>query len=76
MHGSVQVFSLIFPGPAVEFWTTLANSEDIPISVYENVTGYPVVVLKWAGTDSSLGSIMLNSHMDVVPADEDVCSIN
>ncbi|KAJ8730727.1 hypothetical protein PYW08_002140 [Mythimna loreyi] len=55
--------------PAVDFWKALANAAGVPINVIEIVQGYPIVVLKWAGTDSSLPSIMLNSHMDVVPAD-------
>ncbi|CAD0199883.1 unnamed protein product [Chrysodeixis includens] len=53
---------------AVEFWKELAAAENVPISVHEYTPGYPVVILKWAGTDTSLDSIMLNSHMDVVPA--------
>ncbi|CAH0702370.1 unnamed protein product [Spodoptera exigua] len=53
---------------AVEFWRKLAALADVPINVYEIVEGFPIVVLKWAGTDSSQHSIMLNSHMDVVPA--------
>ncbi|XP_059046467.1 aminoacylase-1-like [Achroia grisella] len=56
--------------PAVEFWTQLAEEQGVPINVYEYGEGYPIVVLKWAGQDSSLNSIQLNSHMDVVPADE------
>lgn len=28
---------------------------------------HPIVVITWEGKDSSLPSIMLNSHMDVVP---------
>uniref|UniRef100_A0A2H1WX37 SFRICE_036886 n=1 Tax=Spodoptera frugiperda TaxID=7108 RepID=A0A2H1WX37_SPOFR len=53
---------------AVEFWRELAAVADVPINVYEIVEGFPIVVLKWAGADSSQRSIMLNSHMDVVPA--------
>ncbi|XP_031762935.2 aminoacylase-1-like [Galleria mellonella] len=56
--------------PAVEFWTRLAAEQDVPINVYEYTKGYPIIVLKWAGLDSSLNSIQLNSHVDVVPADE------
>jgi aminoacylase len=33
-------------------------------------TGHPIIVLKWAGSDPSLTSIVLNSHMDVVPVEE------
>lgn len=52
----------------MEFWRELAAVADVPINVYEIVEGFPIVVLKWAGVDSSQRSIMLNSHMDVVPA--------
>ena len=57
---------------AVNFWKALAKAADVPVNVYEVVPGYPIVVLKWAGKDSSQRSIMLNSHMDVVPADFEV----
>ncbi|XP_013187083.2 uncharacterized protein LOC106132269 [Amyelois transitella] len=56
--------------PAVQFWRSLAEKEGVPISEYEYEEGYPVLVLKWEGSDPSLNAIMLNSHMDVVPADE------
>ncbi|KAJ8721437.1 hypothetical protein PYW07_002212 [Mythimna separata] len=55
--------------PAVDFWKALAEAAGVPCNVYEIVPGYPIVVLKWEGTDGDLPSIMLNSHMDVVPAD-------
>lgn len=55
--------------PAVEFWQALAKVAGVPCDVLEIVPGYPIVILKWEGIDSSLPSIMLNSHMDVVPAD-------
>ncbi|XP_047019760.1 aminoacylase-1-like isoform X2 [Helicoverpa zea] len=54
--------------PAVEFWTALAELADVSIETHELVEGFPILVLKWPGTDSSQPSIMLNSHMDVVPA--------
>ena len=31
------------------------------------VKGYPIVILTWEGTDPKLPSVVLNSHMDVVP---------
>lgn len=42
------------------------------MSVLEFKKGYPIIVIKWAGSGSSGVSVMLNSHMDVVPADEKV----
>ncbi|XP_049867864.1 aminoacylase-1A-like [Pectinophora gossypiella] len=56
--------------PAVEFWTTQAADAGVEMTVLNFTEGYPVIVLKWPGTNSSLSSIMLNSHMDVVPASE------
>lgn len=55
---------------AIKFWQTLADSEDLPMNIYYYEEGYPVIVIKWAGSNSSLSSIMLNSHMDVVPAED------
>lgn len=40
----------------------------IPYTVYEPA-GRPIFVAKVEGSDPSLPSIMLNSHMDVVKAD-------
>lgn len=38
---------------------------------YECVKGKPIVLLTWRGSDESLPSILLNSHIDVVPVEED-----
>ncbi|XP_013136795.1 PREDICTED: aminoacylase-1A-like [Papilio polytes] len=59
---------LIKPRPAVDFWRRLAEEQGIEIKVYECVPGYPLIVLKWPGSDPSLSSILLLSHMDVEPA--------
>ncbi|XP_026315387.1 aminoacylase-1B-like [Hyposmocoma kahamanoa] len=56
--------------PAVNFWLKLATEQGLYTNVYWFTDGYPIVVIKWPGLNSTLGSIMLNSHMDVVPADE------
>ncbi|KAJ2950069.1 hypothetical protein O0L34_g11408 [Tuta absoluta] len=55
---------------AVEFWRARAAEENVDMCVHEFTPGYPVIVLRWPGADSSSTSIMLNSHMDVVPANE------
>ncbi|KAG6459223.1 aminoacylase-1 [Manduca sexta] len=57
--------------PAVAFWKKLADAEGLPFNVVELNQGYPIVVIKWAGSNSSISSIMLNSHMDVVPAKQE-----
>lgn len=54
---------------AVTFWKEQASEIGLPIKVYRPA-GKPVVVITWQGLDPSLSSIMLNSHMDVVSADE------
>ncbi|KAM3964251.1 aminoacylase-1-like [Aphomia sociella] len=56
--------------PAVELWTKLAEDQGVTINEYEYAEGYPILVIKWPGEDPTLNSIQLNSHMDVVPADE------
>ncbi|CAH2991196.1 unnamed protein product [Chilo suppressalis] len=55
-------------GPAVKFWKNLAAEEGLKLKKYVYVKGMPVLVIKWPGSDPTLSSIMLNSHMDVVPA--------
>ncbi|CAH0406924.1 unnamed protein product [Chilo suppressalis] len=55
-------------GPAVSFWKNLAAEQGLKLKKYVYVKGMPVLVIKWPGSDPTLSSIMLNSHMDVVPA--------
>ena len=57
---------------AVSFLTDVVKEKlRIPeedIKVVENVSGKPVLVVTWRGSDETLPSILLNSHYDVVPA--------
>lgn len=54
--------------PCVDFLKKQAKNLDLPIAVYHPVNDRnPVVILTWAGSQPSLPSIVLNSHMDVVP---------
>ncbi|XP_047002828.1 aminoacylase-1-like [Schistocerca americana] len=55
----------------VSFFRTQAESTDLEFFVHEFVRGKPVIVMKWDGTDPQLPAVMLNSHMDVVPASKD-----
>ncbi|XP_014363761.2 aminoacylase-1-like [Papilio machaon] len=55
--------------PAVNFWKKHALIARAKLSTYEVIEGYPVVILKWPGKNSSLPSMALVTHMDVVPAD-------
>jgi aminoacylase len=43
---------------------------DLPIKIYELAAGKPIVIITWLGEEPDLPSIMLNSHMDVVPVYE------
>ncbi|KAJ8721439.1 hypothetical protein PYW07_002214 [Mythimna separata] len=54
---------------AVDFWIRQANELGYPYAVYAPA-GKPIFVITVEGSDPSLPSIMLNSHMDVVKADE------
>ncbi|XP_017003020.2 aminoacylase-1 [Drosophila takahashii] len=52
----------------VEFLKRQANSLNLPVEVvYPAVESKPVVIIKWLGKQPELPSIILNSHMDVVP---------
>ncbi|XP_023171079.2 aminoacylase-1-like [Drosophila hydei] len=52
----------------VEFIKRQAASLDLPVDVvYPVNNANPVVIVKWLGSQPDLPSIMLNSHMDVVP---------
>ncbi|XP_038213797.1 aminoacylase-1-like [Zerene cesonia] len=47
-----------------------ASALGLPVKVYEVVHKKPVLVMTWEGQEPSLPSILLNSHMDVVPVFE------
>ncbi|KAL3813949.1 hypothetical protein ACJIZ3_015217 [Penstemon smallii] len=54
---------------AAQFIAAEANSLSLDTQTLEFLKGKPLVLLKWAGRDPSLPSILLNSHTDVVPAE-------
>lgn len=55
--------------PCVNFLKRQAESLNLPFNVYRLFDEKsPIVVISWIGRDPSLPAIMLNSHMDVVPA--------
>ncbi|CAH0702372.1 unnamed protein product [Spodoptera exigua] len=54
---------------AIDFWVRQANEVGLPYTVYAPA-GKPIFVATLEGSDPSLPSIMLNSHMDVVTVDE------
>ncbi|XP_016960378.1 aminoacylase-1 [Drosophila biarmipes] len=52
----------------VEFIKRQAESLKLPVEVvYPAVKSKPVVIIKWLGKEPELPTIILNSHMDVVP---------
>ncbi|PVU85048.1 hypothetical protein BB559_007233 [Furculomyces boomerangus] len=63
--------------PKPEYWECadflVAQAKEIGVEhqIIEPVKGKPIVVLKLAGSDPSLKSILLNSHTDVVPVYEE-----
>ncbi|XP_075974107.1 uncharacterized protein LOC142975254 [Anticarsia gemmatalis] len=55
---------------AIDFWCRQMTELGIPYAIY-SPAGSPIFVATIKGSDPSLSSIMLNSHMDVVKADPD-----
>ncbi|WOG83260.1 hypothetical protein DCAR_0102435 [Daucus carota subsp. sativus] len=56
---------------AADFILSEAKSLSLESQIIEFVEGKPLILLKWPGKDPALASVMLNSHTDVVPAEED-----
>lgn len=54
---------------AAIFLTSQAKSLSLESQTLEFVKGKPLVLLKWPGSDPSLPTILLNSHVDVVPVE-------
>ncbi|CAG9787633.1 unnamed protein product [Diatraea saccharalis] len=47
-----------------------ASELGLPVQVYEPVARKPILVMTWEGTEPNMPSILLNSHIDVVPVFE------
>lgn len=62
-----QTYALLFSDGCVKFLTAVANDLKLPIKVIETVPRNPVVIITVVGLHPELPSILLNSHMDVVP---------
>ena len=39
----------------------------LEVATYQLAAGKPILVLTWRGLEPGLASVLLNSHMDVVP---------
>ncbi|KAF5279115.1 hypothetical protein FQA39_LY05793 [Lamprigera yunnana] len=57
--------------PCVAFFEKLAREIGLTYNIYRVHPLKPQLVLTWIGTNPKLPSIMLNSHMDVVPVFEE-----
>ncbi|XP_018568185.1 aminoacylase-1 isoform X1 [Anoplophora glabripennis] len=55
----------------VTFLKKQAKSLGLPIKVIEITSGKPIVIITWEGSEPDSPTILLNSHMDVVPVFED-----
>lgn len=54
----------------VAFLHKQAKSLGLPIKVYHVYPKKPIVIITWEGTKLTEPTILLNSHMDVVPVFE------
>ncbi|GAB1600777.1 aminoacylase-1-like [Argonauta hians] len=61
---------------AVEFLKEMAGQLGLPYKVIEVSPGKPVFLMTVEGQDPSLPSLMLNSHVDVVPVDMDCWKVD
>ena len=55
---------------AADFILSEAKALSLESQSIEFVKGKPLVILKWPGKDTTLQSILLNSHTDVVPVED------
>lgn len=57
--------------PCVKFLKEQAQGLGLPVVVHRIEPTKPIVIITWIGKEPTVPSIMLNSHMDVVPVFED-----
>jgi Acetylornithine deacetylase/Succinyl-diaminopimelate desuccinylase and related deacylases len=63
----ISILVYLCTDDCVAFLKKQAVSLGLPLKVYSIVPGKPIVVLTWEGSEPNLPSVLLNSHMDVVP---------
>lgn len=56
---------------ACEFFRKYSKEVDLQFDAIEYVPGHPIILMSWIGSEPNLPSIILSSHMDVVPVDDD-----
>uniref|UniRef100_A0A915EY35 N-acyl-aliphatic-L-amino acid amidohydrolase n=1 Tax=Echinococcus canadensis TaxID=519352 RepID=A0A915EY35_9CEST len=68
-------FSTVHPDPdytdAVDWLRNQGVKMGLECFLTEIVAKNPILIMRWPGSDPSLRSIMLNSHMDVVPVERE-----
>lgn len=62
--------SVDFLDDCISFLKKQAKSLHLPIKVIKVAPNKPIVIITWIGSEPDLPSILLNSHMDVVPVFE------
>uniref|UniRef100_A0A5K3G1L4 N-acyl-L-amino-acid amidohydrolase n=1 Tax=Mesocestoides corti TaxID=53468 RepID=A0A5K3G1L4_MESCO len=66
-------FPTVHPNPdysaAVQWLRAQGEAIGLECFITELIPKNPILVMRWQGVDRSLRSVMLNSHMDVVPVD-------
>lgn len=76
-HESVTIFREYLRIPSVQpnvdysecikFLERQAQRVGLPLNIYYMAPGKPIVIITWVGQKPELSSILLTSHMDVVP---------
>ncbi|CAM6099550.1 unnamed protein product [Calypogeia fissa] len=56
---------------AIEWLLAQASQIGLPATIVELVPKKPILYMTWEGSNPSLPSILLNSHMDVVPVERE-----
>lgn len=56
---------------AKNFLVGYGKNLTLDVEVMEFVSGDPVILMTWKGSNPEANSILLNSHMDVVPVEQD-----
>ena len=54
---------------AIEYFAAAASAAGFEFSVAELCAGHPLGVITWRGSAPELDSLVLNTHMDVVPVE-------
>ncbi|KAJ8258323.1 hypothetical protein COCON_G00173350 [Conger conger] len=80
-HPSVSLFreylrlKTVHPDPdydaALRFLERMAQKLELPMKKVEMCHGRMLAIITWTGTNPALKSVLLNSHMDVVPVFQD-----